>query len=213
LPPPQEGDVYMKSNWLESEPLGLAKLTRRDSITKINSPSLTTIKQLVDLVNGDRQEQSRINFAWNFCNLLGETGTIEFRKPPQCIDGEEVLDWAELTLSFIQAAVGCPSVEKLLEIPSTAEGLLWFLKKFEVRGVNEGRRLQGLFADLEVNSARRPVAKLGLAQLAQRRDIESFLSQLAREDLEEIRRFAAKARPPYWKEGAGSVVKEGEHKR
>lgn len=135
LPKSQVSDLHMKSNWLDSQPLGLSGLTRRESIAKIGSPSLTTtIKQVVDLVNGDEQEETKRHFAWNFCNLLGKTGTIEFRKAPQCTKAEGVLAWAELTLSFIQAAIGCESIERLLQVPSTVGGLLWFVKQFPVAG-------------------------------------------------------------------------------
>ena len=87
---------------------------------------------------------------------------IGFRKPPTPLNANDVLDWAEFLITFIQAAVHFGSGASLRGFHSDLRGLRSFLAAVpSVAGVNEPRRWQKLWAGKQANAAAEPAPYWG----------------------------------------------------
>lgn len=192
VPPDRRGNHYARSNWLDGPRLGRLGLSRQDSVAAIEQVlSLDHLMELFQPIHGiDR------DFAWNFYSLFTKTKTIEFRKPPLSLTPDEVLCWAELALSFVQAAIRCKPSE-LQKVPSTIGGLRWFLHQFHVPGMSEPDRLQSLWRWKDPEAALEPKPQ-AQKQYAKRPDLRAKLHKTVAEDERQIRNFAKKAQEPYW---------------
>jgi Putative amidoligase enzyme len=193
VPPVRRENLYAKSNWLDSP-----TLARED---KSRSQLITDIEEAVDAEAVIRliQMPDR-HYAWNLWALSSKE-TIEFRKPPASSTPEEVLSWAELAMSFIQASVKYKSTEILQKVPATVGGLRWFILQFTVPEVNEAARMQRIWAGKDSNAALEPMSCTcgHWPWEAEKRKKEApRLQRLAMADRERIRNLARTAREPYW---------------
>jgi hypothetical protein len=190
---------YAKSNWLQGHLLGHANKSRRESIAAIDEiPAVGDDNelqgQIINLMqgNGDR------DYAWNFINLCWGKGTLEFRKPPASTSAAEALSWAELALSFIQAAVRYGTSHRLQKVPSTVGGLRWFLEQARRPGVNEMARLDAIWAGHAEHEAVQPQFDSTDYTGQEGQALAARLRNLAMVDQVRIQRFARSARKPYW---------------
>lgn len=104
---------------------------------------------------------SNRSYAWTFLDVF-EHNMIGFRKPPTPLNANEVLDWAEFLITFIQAAVHFGSGASLREFVSDLRGLRSFLAAVPtVAGVNEPGRWQNLWAGKQANAAVQPAPYWG----------------------------------------------------
>jgi Putative amidoligase enzyme len=194
VPPVRRSNSYAKSNWLDSPYLANEDKSRSQLITEIEK------MPMADEVTRLMQKGRDRDYAWNFWAIFGKR-TIEFRKPPASTTAEEVLSWAELALSFIQASVKYESTEKLQRIPATVGGLRWFVSQFIEPGVNEPARMQRIWAGMDPTACLAPIPNpTGYWQyeVAERRAAIIRLARLAAADERQIQRHAATAREPYW---------------
>jgi hypothetical protein len=84
------------------------------------------------------------DFLWNFTSLVHNSSEIEFRGAAACTTGRETLAWAELAISFFNAALQTPSDD--LESFTKGHGGLWaFLKPRFVPGFNQPERMTPLW--------------------------------------------------------------------
>lgn len=198
MPPERRGNAFAKSNWLASPVLAQRGLSRADSIALIEQgrwmdEALEPVQRF-----GDR------DYAWNFESLI-KHGTIEFRKPPPSLTGDEALGWAELTLNFIQAAIQYGTSERLQKVPSTVRGLRWFLRQVNVPGMNEPSRLQSIWAtQKDMDAALEPEHDARKGSMPDM-SMDAKLRQISSEDMKRIRKHAKSAREPYWS-GLGEAV-------
>lgn len=189
VPPQRRGGecASAKSIWLDSDHLAYQNRSRDASIRFIET--LTDFYTFSTVMNPDRDR----TYGWNF-RSIEKYYTVEFRKPPGSTTADQVLGWAELAMSFVQASLRLGSIEKLRKVPSTVGGLLWFIQQSRVPGMNEHNRLyqfwQGIsMRQFEEPGTNRPVlAQEDLAMLVQLRDLS-----VARISID-----SSVMRPPYW---------------
>lgn len=193
VPPDRRENAYVKSNWLDSPILTHKNRSRSEVIAVIEAQE--NVDKLVGLFQRDNR-----NYAWNFSALF-QKKTIEFRKPPASTTPEEVLSWAELALSFIQASIRCDSAKQLQKVPPTIGGLRWFVSRSAIRGINETARMARLWAGKDPMAALEPVPSIkGLwlwSPEARKKEAER-LTQLAEADERLIDSLKRTAREPYW---------------
>jgi Putative amidoligase enzyme len=190
---------YAKSNWLQGNLLGIANKSRRESIAAIDE---------IPVAGDDEEDKSRIinlmqdhsdrDYAWNFTNICWGKGTIEFRKPPASTSAAEALSWAELAMSFIQAAIRYGTTNRLQRVPSTVGGLRWFLEQARRTGVNEPARLDCIWANHAEHESVQPQFDSQWWTDHEGRLLQANLKMLAVRDQRLIQQFARSARKPYW---------------
>jgi hypothetical protein len=193
VPPIRRENFFAKSNWLDSPTLAREDKTRSQLINDIEEAS--DAKAITKLI----QKTDR-HYAWNLW-ALSDKKTIEFRKPPASTTPEEVLSWAELAMSFIQASVKYKSTELLERVPATVQGLHWFILHFTVSGVNEPARMQRIWAGKDPNAALEPIpCSYGYWpwEVEERQKALVRFQRLATADKERIQNLARTAREPYW---------------
>lgn len=148
MPQDRSGNAYAASNWLTSPNLRRKGRSRSQCIEEIGRAFDEV--EVFRLIQGFKSH----NLSWNFWNLYGKKGTIEFRSPPPSTSVSEALSWAELTMNFIQASLTHGSSMRNF-VPNVG-GLRSFLEKARVGGVNEPALLQRIWANKPANAARAP---------------------------------------------------------
>ena len=122
LPIDRRQNEYARSNWIDNPCFGRNNMSRRDSIAMIER--CATIEDVVNLMCPAQTKY----YGWKFLNIIIDpTRTIEFRRAPCSSTAEDVFIWAELAISFVQAAVKFGTSENLSKVPNTLEGLQRFL--------------------------------------------------------------------------------------
>lgn len=196
--PSRRGNVYAQSNWLYAPGLARNGLSRPASIAAIEG-----IGQAADLVNllhplGRSGACDDRDFAWNFYSWYTK-GSIEFRKPQISMSSDDALSWAELAMSFVQAATSWESPPPLQDIPPTVGGLRWFLRRFgNEPGLNEPERLERFWRGKNPEAMLQPVIE-GM-DLPDRRilALNLRLVRLIREDDMRIQKLITASRGRYW---------------
>lgn len=152
VPADRRQNVWVQSNWRHSPLLMRKGRSRLESIAEIERA--TTKDRVISLM----QEDGETSFTWNFSHLSkgGLKQTIEFRKPPASVTSSEALSWAELTMTFVQAAVQHGRLGHLQKFAANTDGLLAFLLQVNVAGVNEPQRLQRIWAGQPLDAAWEP---------------------------------------------------------
>lgn len=189
VPPPRRSGncEFSKSNWLDSDHLALQNRSRAQSIVYIDM--ITDFYSLLVLMNPDNEKK----FGWNFLSIE-KYYTVEFRKPQASITVEAVLSWAELAISFVQAAIRHGSPQQLQDIPSTVGGLRWFLEQINVPGLNEHHRLHRFWRGIKMDEF-----FIGMPMRLFLTDEEKRSIAIMRElDEKEILRSIKTAKEPYW---------------
>lgn len=100
------GHPDAESNWLASPFLAKQGKSRYESMMAINEAR--NVDAVVRLMNGTSDGTDppiARNYAWNFKSSLRGRQAIEFRKPPASLEATTSLQWAEFTITFIQASV------------------------------------------------------------------------------------------------------------
>ncbi|KAF7503976.1 hypothetical protein GJ744_002950 [Endocarpon pusillum] len=151
-----------RSNWLDSPSLARQGKSRLQSIAAIEiAPDKETVIRLMTGPKNEADPWSNRSYAWSFLNLF-ENNMIGFRKPPTSLNANDVLDWAEFLITFIQAAVHFGSGLSLRRFFSDLRGLGSFLAAVpSVAGVNEPSRWQKLWAGKQANAAVEPAPYWG----------------------------------------------------
>ena len=152
VPAGRRHNVWVRSNWRYSPLLMKKGRSRLESIAEIERA--TTQDRVISLM----QEEGETNFTWNFSHLSrhGLKQTIEFRKAPASVTSSEALSWAELTMTFVQAAVQHGRLTDLQKFAATTGGLLAWLEQVNVAGLNEPYRLQRIWAGQPLDAAWEP---------------------------------------------------------
>lgn len=194
VPPARRQNDFVKSNWLDSPTLSQEDKSRSELISAIEAEGDTT--HLIKLM----QSKDNRNFGWNFWPLFGK-GSIEFRKPPASTTLEEVLSWAELTLSFVQTAIRCETAQQLQEVPPTIGGLRWFVLQSAIPGMNEPARMHRLWEGKDPGAALEPVPNckaFWVWEGEKKAAAMARLKALAAADQRRIDMLKQTAREPYW---------------
>lgn len=190
VPKERRGNIWAKSNWLDNPRLAQKGVSRLDSMTLIEQARYTD--KVIESVQGKGDR----DYAWNFESLI-KHDTIEFRKPPPSLTPAEALSWAELAMNFVQASIKYGTSEQLQKVPSTVQGLRWFLRQVEVPGMNESHRLQRIWGRKDANAALESEIVHG-PELERDGLMEMKLKQMSNEDIKRIRAHAKSAKDPYW---------------
>jgi hypothetical protein len=155
------GNPNARSNWLDSPLLARHGFSRSRSIAAIESA--TDEEAVIRLMTGPKEPTNpwaNGSYAWSFLDF-SRKHMIGFRKPPTSLNSNDVLNWAELTITFIQASIRTGSAATLREFPSDLSGLRSFLREVpSIAGVNEPRRWQKLWAGRHPNGAMEPAPYL-----------------------------------------------------
>ncbi|KAF7511873.1 hypothetical protein GJ744_003106 [Endocarpon pusillum] len=192
IPPDRRRNLYAKSNWLVGQHLGLKNKSRPESMAAINDA--TDMIQLIHLM----QPVYDRDYAWNFNNLFDSKRTIEFRKPPGSTTADQALAWAELALSFVQAAVRYGTLEKLQRVPSTVRGLYWFMEQATVPSMNEPGRLERLFDGTAPDAALEPQGIRSDLSYREERQWEEASKRKTAADERRVIMHAQTVQDPYW---------------
>jgi hypothetical protein len=146
-----------RSNWLDSPLLARRGLSRSHSIAAIESAA--DEEAVIRLMTGPKEPTNpwaNGSYAWNFLDF-SRNGMIGFRKALTPLTSNDALNWAELTITFIQASLRSGSAATLREFSSDLSGLRSFLGRVpSITGVNEPRRWQKLWAGKHPNGAMEP---------------------------------------------------------
>lgn len=178
---------HARSSWLDSHHLALFSRSRQHSIMFIDS--LTDFYTLATVMNPDGER----SYGWNF-RSIEKYYTVEFRKPQASTTADEVLGWAELAMSFIQASLRYGSIEKLSRVPSTVGGLRWFLRQANVPGLNEQNRLDRLWRGTNPNAFAEP----GSSRQDLTSEEQATIEKMKEHDEHQILISASTNREPYW---------------
>jgi hypothetical protein len=148
MPDHRRGNGFAASNWLCSPYL------RRQGKNRLQS--IEAIRKANDEVEVFRliQGLDSHDFCWNFLNVFGDKGTIEFRQPPASLKVADVLGWAELVMNFIQASLHFGSSAH--RFPANIGGLRSFLEQVNVDGVNKPDWLRHIWAGKPDDMALQP---------------------------------------------------------
>jgi Putative amidoligase enzyme len=193
VPPVRRGNLYAKSNWLDSALLGRKGKSRSESIAAIDQ--VTHPDELLELMQTSATTTDRA-YAWNFSSLYSQKGTIEFRKPPVSLTSQDALSWAEFVLSFVHASIRC-EIAQLRKVPSNVGGLRWFLRQFEVPDLNEPHRMDRLWRGKDPSAAVQPTPRPQVS-LSQDELVQERLKKKTLADKRQIQEFAKDATEPYW---------------
>ncbi|KAK5225631.1 hypothetical protein LTR72_003534 [Exophiala xenobiotica] len=87
LPPERRGNTYCKQNWDRSAYLN--RRTMNQALNLINSAN--NVQDLIWYLQGEVVDQQRY-VLWNFQNITGNSGTIEFRGG-RCLRGRHRTKW------------------------------------------------------------------------------------------------------------------------
>lgn len=194
-PPDRRDNRAVKSNWIDSPAILQRERSRWQLISDIEAE--VEFDRVVELMQkrGDR------NYCWNFWSF-SRSRTLEFRKPPACTTPEEVLGWAELASSFVQASVQYGTLQRLKRVPANVGGLRWFIMQFESSGVNEPDRLQAIWAGKDPNAALEPpIPSLPISASwtwDKKKKFETRMKALVERDRTQSGSHAETAREPYW---------------
>lgn len=189
IPPHRRGGncEFTKSSWLDSDHFALESRARLQSVAYIDK--ITDFHSLLLVMNPDNDKK----YGWNF-HSIKTYYTIEFRKPQASTMVNEVLSWAELAMSFVQAAIQHGSPHKLAKVPPTVGGLRWFLGQSHVLGLNEPQRLQWFWKGKRQTDF---VEAMPMRLFLSSEDKE-VIESMREIDMTRIKRSVQTARKPYW---------------
>lgn len=127
-------------------------ITRAETIARIESIGVGvshSIQGGVEVMRCVMDQHDEIGYCWSLGRYY--TNPIAFSRPPASERAEEVIKWADLTLSFIQAAITCTSPAHLQRIAPTSSGLRYFLTG-KLEGTTK-KIIQGIgwYVDLRTN--------------------------------------------------------------
>src|SRR5271163_46499 len=114
--------------------------TRRESIAMLEACS--SCDQIINLMSPDDSKY----WGWNFV-AMKKYNTIEFRRGPPSTTVNEVFQWVELAMSFIQASIYHGAPANLERIPATIGSLRWFIQSANltnVAGMNDFKHIEEL---------------------------------------------------------------------
>ena len=196
--PSRRGNTYARSNWLYSPGLAQKDMSRAASIAAIQG--IRRPYDLVDLLHplGFSGACNDRDFAWNFYSWYGK-GSIEFRKPEISMSSDDALSWAELAMSFVQAATSWESSLTLQDIPPTVGGLRWFLQGFGTQpGLNEPERLERFWRGKAPEAMLQPVIEGMDLPDWRLLGLNRRLARLIREDKRRIQELITTSEGRYW---------------
>ena len=174
VPEHRRSCTYAVSNWLISPQLGRLGRSRHQSMKDIsNAPDEV---ELFGLIQG----YINSHFSWNFLNFFTSKGTVEFRLPPASLTAEATLGWAELALNFVQAATQHGS--SIGRYAANVGGLRSFLRRVNVRGLNEPAWLRQLWENKQGYEALKPLPIVGFTHTKLTADTAEQMRQRLREN-------------------------------
>lgn len=121
---------------------------RLRSIAKINDAR--DAREIHALMQRDRNPQH----CWHLQPTnSGTRATIAFHKPPGFVTANEALGWAELAISFLQAARRCGYLPMLNAHSANTGGLARFLTLGHMQGVSQPWLWRAIFAGTDPTAA------------------------------------------------------------
>jgi hypothetical protein len=154
--------VLTRRNWRDNPLLGRANQTQAESIALIediptnnnNTRSDRHInirgspEAMVSSILGHNTAWAQTQYTWYLEH--SEIDVITFTKPLVCERGEDAILWSDLILSFLRAAVTCPSPARLQRIAMNHYGLRYFLSG--QLGITSRKLIQGVWWHVDIRS-------------------------------------------------------------
>ena len=156
--------VVTKRNWRDNPLLG--NQTQAESIALIEDIPIDNTRTdrhinirgspeaMVGAIMGHYNPWDPIRYNWYF-KKHGELDVITFGKGLVCERGEDVIRWSDFVLSFLRAAVSCPSPARLQRIAMNRCGLQYFLSG--QLGITRRKLIQGVWWHVDIMSGQRVV--------------------------------------------------------
>ena len=142
-----------ESNWLASPFLAQQDKSRYASMVAVNAaPNIDAVVRLMNGAPDGREPPIARNYAWNFKSSLRGRRAIEFRKPPASLEAATSLQWAEFTMTFIQASVAGGDPVWATRYVTDISGLKAFLERRKTEMVNRPDLWQRLFLGKDLNA-------------------------------------------------------------
>lgn len=153
MPDQHEPTAFTRRNWRDHADLGQAGLTQAQSIDYLEEISASlpagNDRSRRTLVCSHLWPSAHFSWAWTLDAHLIKP--VEFGRLPASATSGDVIIWSDLVLSFVHAAIACPSTTQLQYIASNRVGLQYFLTGKH----NHARRkcIQGVWwhVDLQTN--------------------------------------------------------------
>jgi hypothetical protein len=160
MPDKDGSEIVMKRNWRENPLLGQSNQTQAQSIALIEDIPITGTggsgpmpQDLVSSIMGHDTVWSETRYLWYL--RYRQTDVMTFCKPVVCESAEDAVRWSDLILSFIRAALACPSPTRLQMIAMNHCGLQYFLSA-KLRNTSR-KRIQGVWWYVDLGSGQRVV--------------------------------------------------------
>lgn len=166
LPEDRRGNEYTKSNWIDNPNFGRRRVSRRESMALIER--CTTGRELILLMNPNRNGEHDKFYGWNFLNLLASPeATVEFRRGAASVNTQDALIWIEFAISFVQTSLNFGTIENLRRVPADVGGLRWFLDSSKPSSAMHDYRCVDLFfagSNPQASIQPKPAGQLSLAK-------------------------------------------------
>jgi hypothetical protein len=152
LPRDRRGNEYARSNWIDNQHFGYARVSRVDAMAMLER--CAKVEDVIELMN---PQESRY-FGWNF-QAIKKYSTIEFRRGAASTTSAEVFRWVEIATSFLRASLKIQTGSDIRQFSPTIGGLMQFLSRGldDTQGVGESRFLWENFAGLKQNDRLDPI--------------------------------------------------------
>lgn len=154
--------VVTKGNWRDNPLLGRANQTQAESIALIEDiPIDDTMtdrhinirgspEAMVGSIMGRSNPWDLTHYNW-YLWKHGDLDVITFGRPLVCERGEDAIQWSDLILSFLQAAVTCPSPARLQAIAMNQHGFRYFLSG--QLGITSRKLIQGVWWHVDIRTS------------------------------------------------------------
>ena len=153
-------------------------------------------RELILLMNPDRNGEHDKFYGWNFLNLLASPeATVEFRRGAASVNAQDALIWIEFAIPFVQTSLKLGTIENLRRIPADVSGLSWFLDSSKPSSVVHDYRYVDLFfagSNPQASIQPKPAGQLSSAK-------SKKLKQKMVEDKEKNIMLSKVMHTPYWK--------------
>lgn len=139
MPAHRRGNEYAKSNWIDNL---LLRGNSRDKCM-LQVEDCISIGEVIARINPGRDRYFGVNFM-----ALGKYKTVEFRRGAGSSNVDEVFQWVEFALTFLQASMALSTVSDFHNFSPNVGGLQAFFKnarRVVDPGMNQPKYLDVLF--------------------------------------------------------------------
>jgi hypothetical protein len=162
MPDRAGSEVVRRRNWRDNPMLGQDNTTQAEAIDLIQDIRTTVVgghgspESLLSSIMGYDTICTQRRYIWYLAhNHLMDL--ITFSKPVVCDTAEDAIRWTGLILSFVQAALACPSPAHLQRIAMTRCGLQYFLSNNQ--GATRRRLIRWVWWHVDIASGQ-PVVRM-----------------------------------------------------